>query len=96
MFIQLNSKLFTLDTLQKLTFSEVKYIGLWGTIGASFLICLIFLQFEANLAQNNFEYKFVTFYTSVFKICWPLMSSFSVGHIKQSVRSRVNVNLREQ
>ena len=42
----------------------------------------IFIQYQANLAKCNFEYKFCNVYNA--------------GHIKQSVRIWVNVNLRQK
>ena len=63
-FIQLKFKVFQLGTLQTLVFFKVKQIELSRTIGTSFLICLILVQFEANLAQSSFEYlSFITFIT---------------------------------
>ena len=57
MVIQLTFKLVSSGTL-KLVFFEVKWVGLEGATGISFLICLIFVQFEANLAQSKIKYKF--------------------------------------
>ena len=98
MVIQLNFKLVSSGTLLKLVFCEVKYIGLEGVTATPFLICLIFVQFETNLAQSKIKCKFCNICNTNFEkmlTLW-LMSSFSTGYIKQSVSRCANVNLRQQ
>ena len=51
---------------EKLAFFEVSQVGLGGAIETPFLTCLIFIKFEANLTQSNFEYKFCKLYIQKF------------------------------
>ena len=66
----------------------------WNT----FLIFLIFVQFEVKLRQSNIKYKFCNIYNINFEnmLTLLLMSSFLEGHIKQLVRGRANVNFRQK
>ena len=43
-------------------------------IETPFLTCLIFIQFEANLEQSNFEYKFYSAYKQKF---WKYVGAFA-------------------
>ena len=97
MFIQLNFKLVSSGTLLKLIFIEVKEVGLEEATGTPFLICLIFVQFDANVAQSKIIHKFCNICNINFEkmLTLLLMPSFSTGYIKQSVRRRANVNLRQ-
>ena len=67
-----------------------KKVGLGGAIETPFLTCLIFIQFEANLAQTL--NSFVKFVNKNFEnmLALLLMSSSSATHIKQSVRIHAN------
>ena len=58
----------------------------------------MFIQSEANLARVTLNIRFVTLISKNFENMLALLvtSSFSAGHIKQSVRIRANVNLRQQ
>ena len=69
-----------------------------GAIEAAFLTCLIFVQSEANLAKITLNISSVTLISKNFEniLDLSLISSFSAGHIKQSVGIRANVNLRQQ
>ena len=84
MVIQVNFKLVSSETLLKLVFFEVQHVGLEGAIGTPFLICLIFVQSEANLAQSKIKYKFRNIWNINFEKMWTLllMSSFSIEYIK--------------
>ena len=52
----------TVAASEKLAFFQIKQIGFRGAIETSFLTCLIFIQFEANLVQSNFGCKFCKIY----------------------------------
>ena len=65
-FIQPNFKLVKLSDPAKLVLFEVKQFGLVRAIETAFLTFLIFIQFEANFAQSNFEYNFYNAYKQKF------------------------------
>ena len=66
----------------------------WSTFSS---LILIFILLEANLTQSKIKYKFCNICNINTKktLTRVLMSSFSTAHIKQSVRRRPNVNLRQ-
>ena len=83
MVYSVNFKLVKLSDPAQVDFFKGQVGWAGGAIETPFLTKLIFTQFEANLAQSNFEHKFFNVYKQKFL--------FIVCHFKQSVRIRAKL-----
>ena len=79
-----NFKLVKLNDPPKVGLFRGQVVGLGGAISNSFNIYSIW----SNVAQNNFEYKFCNVYKQKNFVEY-------VGHVKESIKIRANVNLRQ-